>query len=116
KRDYFRRTVLMRIIVTCSMLILAFGGKAFADKTVSIEDLRKHSTESDCWMAIDGVVYDMSQFIAVHKEECRKMKLTELCGGDGSQAWKQKEAGNSPHKKKSLRSLEKAKIGRLANP
>lgn len=33
---------------------------------VTVEELAKHHTRSDCWMAIDGVVYDVSRFVPFH--------------------------------------------------
>jgi len=36
------------------------------DPLVSAEDLRKHSRHDDAWVAIDGVVYDVTKFASVH--------------------------------------------------
>jgi alkylation response protein AidB-like acyl-CoA dehydrogenase/predicted heme/steroid binding protein len=33
---------------------------------ISIEELRQHASEKDCWIAIDGVVYDVTKFLKVH--------------------------------------------------
>ena len=96
------------------LLSVALSGNALGDKDISLNELRKHNTEADCWMAINGSVYNMTEFIKLHAEECKKIKFADYCGSDASETWKKKEAGDSPHKKKSYRGLEKAKIGRVS--
>lgn len=104
-----------KIKIFAALATLLFSGSALGDKIITPEELLKHSTEKDCWMAIDGTVYDMSPYIALHREECKKMNFAEHCGTDASSVWKQKEASKSPHKKKSQRSLLKSKIGTFSS-
>ena len=35
-------------------------------RIISVEELAKHKLDSDCWVAIDGVVYDVTKFLKVH--------------------------------------------------
>jgi alkylation response protein AidB-like acyl-CoA dehydrogenase/predicted heme/steroid binding protein len=35
-------------------------------KTITIAELSKHNTASDCWIAVDGVVYDVTKFLRSH--------------------------------------------------
>jgi len=88
---------------------------AAADKAVSLDELQRHNSESDCWMAVDGLVYDMSPYIKLHLEKCRETKFTAHCGTDASLVWSQKESGKLPHKKKSHRGLQKSKIGTFSS-
>lgn len=37
-----------------------------ASKTVSLEEFAKHNQKSDCWIAINGKVYDVTEFIPNH--------------------------------------------------
>lgn len=37
-----------------------------SDKEISIDELSTHNTEKDAWIAIDGIVYDISNFIPNH--------------------------------------------------
>lgn len=49
--------------------------------TYLIADIAKHASESSCWMAIDGSVYDVTSFIPNHPGG-RQMLLG--CGKDAS--------------------------------
>jgi cytochrome b involved in lipid metabolism len=37
--------------------------------TISLAELEKHKTREDCWIAIDGNVYDVSKFHEEHPGE-----------------------------------------------
>jgi L-lactate dehydrogenase (cytochrome) len=44
-------------------------GKAAAKPSsslISFDEVQKHNTRSDCWVVIDGKVYDVSEFIDMH--------------------------------------------------
>jgi len=97
-----------------AFLVISMGGSAFGNRAVTSDDLRQHNSETDCWMAIDGSVYDMSPYLKLHRETCMETNFSEYCGKDASAVWKEKETGKSPHKKKSQRGLLKSKIGTLA--
>lgn len=36
------------------------------EKTYSLMDLRAHNKKSDCWMALEGKVYDVTKYISSH--------------------------------------------------
>jgi cytochrome b involved in lipid metabolism len=62
-------------------------------------EVEAHSTAADCWMIIDGKVYDVSKFLEDHPggEEV----LTELAGQDATEAFD--EIGHSPDAKELLK-------------
>jgi L-lactate dehydrogenase (cytochrome) len=37
-----------------------------ADKMVSMEEIQKHASEQDCWIVVDDVVWDITEFIPSH--------------------------------------------------
>jgi cytochrome b involved in lipid metabolism len=37
-----------------------------ADENVSVEEIKKHATEQDCWIVVDDVVWDITEFIPSH--------------------------------------------------
>ena len=36
------------------------------DVVYQMSDVRKHDTEDDCWLVIEGVVYDVTDFLPEH--------------------------------------------------
>lgn len=52
-----------------------------AISTYSLADVSKHSTGSDCWMAIDTNVYNVSKFTSQHP---RGTDYLKGCGTDAS--------------------------------
>lgn len=50
--------------------------------SVTPEELAKHHTRSDCWIAIDGVVYDVSRFVPYHPGGTKVLEM--YAGRDAS--------------------------------
>ncbi len=59
---------------------------AAASTTIAVADLAAHSTQADCWVAVDGNVYDLTAFVDQHPGGSEK--IIELCGTDGSSAFR----------------------------
>ena len=36
------------------------------DKIVTLEELARHNTDKDAWIAIEGVVYNVTKFLKLH--------------------------------------------------
>lgn len=94
-------------------LMVGMSGDAFAEKSIALDELRKHNSDADCWMAIDGSVYDMSPYMKVHAKKCKEMNFAEHCGTDASAVWGKKETSKTPHKKKSHRGMLDSKVGKF---
>lgn len=58
------------------------------------DELARHSTKDDCWMAIEGKVYALSGYIPAHPAPEKIM--TAWCGKDASEAFATKGRGR-PH-------------------
>lgn len=65
-------------------VILPTAAKTNREKTYVLADIASHATAQDCWLAIDGGVYDVTPFIQgkLHPGGAAIMKG---CGKDASQ-------------------------------
>ena len=54
-----------------------------SDPTYTQQDVAKHNSTSDCWMSIDGKIYDVSSYIKIHKSR----KIIDGCGMDASKLY-----------------------------
>lgn len=52
---------------------------------ITMEQLQEHSTEDDCWIAINGKVYDLTEFAEEHP--AGPESIIELAGQDGTEAF-----------------------------
>ncbi|MFW7379303.1 MAG: cytochrome b5 domain-containing protein [Oligoflexus sp.] len=101
-----------RHVFLLAMMLTGWNNTAQAEaQKITKQELASHKTPEDCWMAIDGFVYNMSDYMKLHAEKCKEMQLNDYCGKDASEVWKKAE---DKHKRKSLMQLERAKKGELA--
>lgn len=54
-------------------------------RNVSTTELQQHNTEDDCWVAIHGIVYDLTEFAGEHP--AGPESICSLGGGDGTEAF-----------------------------
>jgi len=52
-------------------------------RNISADELKEHSAEDDCWVAIHGLVYDLTDFVDEHP--AGPDSITELAGQDGTE-------------------------------
>ena len=76
----------------------------------SMNDVAKHNNQNDCWMVIEGKVYDVTNYIDSHPGG---RVLVNFCGQDGSLAFATKGKKNKPHKPKAFEVLKTLYIGDL---
>jgi cytochrome b involved in lipid metabolism len=57
--------------------------------TLNMTEIRKHNSESDCWMLISGKVYDITGFFGSHPGGNATMLAT--CGTDATDAYDTKD-------------------------
>ncbi|MFC1649538.1 cytochrome b5 domain-containing protein [Patescibacteria group bacterium] len=70
-----------------------------------------HSAEGDCWIVIDGKVYDVSSFIPKHPGE---EAILEGCGIDATELFETRPMGSgTPHSERARGMLEQFYIGDL---
>jgi len=76
-----------------------------------ISDVAKHNNENDCWIVIDGKVYDVTNYIESHPGG---RVLVNFCGQDGSLAFATKGKKNKPHSPAAYEILKTLYIGDLS--
>lgn len=54
-------------------------------RSITTAELQRHNTPEDCWVAIHGVVYDLTDFAEEHPAGAQS--IHELAGMDGTEAF-----------------------------
>ncbi|MBM3345665.1 MAG: cytochrome b5 domain-containing protein [Betaproteobacteria bacterium] len=72
----------------------AAKGAATARPAFTLQEVARHATPNDCWMAIHGRVYDFSAYIPQHPAAPEVM--TRHCGKEATRAFDTKDRGR-PH-------------------
>ena len=83
------------------------------DKRFTLTEVAQHATEADCWMAINGTVYDFTAYLPDHPS--RPSDILPWCGKEASEAYKTKTKGR-PHSPAADQMLPRYRIGVLAQP
>lgn len=60
---------------------------------ITIAEVATHSTVEDCWVAVDGKVYDLTEFASSHPGG--EGNIAQICGTDGTSAFKGQHGGES---------------------
>jgi len=79
-------------------------------KTYTIEGIANHSTRNDCWMAIDGKVYDVTNYIPMHPGGAM---ILQGCGKDASNLFNSQSGSGTSHSGKARMMLQRYLIGDL---
>lgn len=87
----------------------AEGGNG--DRVVTADELARHASADDCWMAIDGVVYDFTAYLPQHPTP--PVVMTVWCGKEASEAYHTKGYGR-PHSPAADAMLPAYRVGVLA--
>ena len=62
-------------------------------KEITISEVAKHNSKSDCWMIIDGKVYDITNYFGQHPG--RDETMMPYCGKDGTDGYETKDKPRS---------------------
>lgn len=97
-------------VLICILISLFTFTNIYADTTYTIQDVKGHNTESNCWVIFEDSVYDITKYVKIHD---RYMNIRDWCGGDITEAFKTKDNTLSDHKQSSYSLLETFRIGVL---
>lgn len=67
------------------------SASATAGTTYTLDQVKQHNTAQDCWAAINGGVYDLTEWIGQHPGGSDR--IIPLCGTDASSAFNNQHAG-----------------------
>ena len=76
----------------------------------SLTEVARHNLENNCWMAIEGQVYDITAYLPAHPSDPEI--VLPWCGKEATQAWQTKTVG-SPHSSRAKHLLSRYLIGKL---
>ncbi|RME79606.1 MAG: cytochrome b5 domain-containing protein [Methanobacteriota archaeon] len=79
--------------------------------TLSLEEVRKHNSSSDCWIIIDNAVYYATPYIQYHPGGIDI--ITAYCGGDASEAFKTKGGAGVSHSNNAKLFLSSLYLGEI---
>lgn len=104
-----------RLVILALAALFALATPMRADSgTIGMEELKKHSTASSCWIAIDGVVYDITDYLAEHASQ-HQFSLDPFCGTDATSGWNNKNNTGKSHSRKASIQLKRYRLGTLKN-
>lgn len=117
-----RRLYIVSTVTFWAAVIAFMGGSAFApqpeqagsgaaDRTIPLSELSRHASPASCWMAIRGVVYDVSAYLPKHPS--RPSVIEPWCGRDATEAYNTKTKGR-PHSPNADALLDGYRIGQFA--
>lgn len=73
-----------------------------------LDQVAEHNSASSCWKVIEGVVYDLTEYLPTHPTE--EETFTRWCGKEATSAWQDKGNGR-PHSPRAAARLESFRIG-----
>lgn len=76
------------------------------------DQIATHSTKNDCWLIIDGGVYDVSQYLNQHPGGVAQ--VIPFCGKDATQAFKTR-GGKGTHSESANTIKQEYQIGTVQN-
>ena len=89
------------------------SGTAVMTKTFTLAVVAQHATKDDCWMAMEGGVYDITPVIASGKHP-GGAAIIAGCGKDGTAMFNNRPNDSGAHSEKARAGLMGTKIGVLA--
>ncbi|GAB3316303.1 cytochrome b5 domain-containing protein [Haliea atlantica] len=79
---------------------------------ISLEELAVHNSEADCWMAIEGKVYNLSDYLPKHPTPASM--LVPWCGKEATEGMRTKGYGRD-HSPMAWEMLQAYEVGTLAD-
>jgi len=98
-------------LVVTEALVPASPDEEHAVPAYTLAQVAEHATAADCWMAIEGKVYDVSAYVPQHPAP--RSVITAWCGKEATEGMRTKGYGRD-HSPAGWMLLEQYLIGELA--
>lgn len=82
-----------------------------ADRSYTLAEVTRHATQDDCWMVIEGQVYDFTKYVPQHPSD--PAVFLPWCGKEATEAYRTKTKGR-PHSPYADQLLPAYRIGVLS--
>ena len=89
----------------------SYNSSKTVGNTYGLSEVSKHSTPRDCWLAIEGNVYDVTKYLDMHPGGADLILI--FCGQDATTAYNTKGGRRSGHSAGANRILAGYEIGTL---
>jgi len=99
----------MTLLVT-DRLVSTSPNEALALPEYTLAQVAEHASDADCWMAIEGKVYDLSTYLPQHPAP--PSVITSWCGKEATEGMRTKGYGRD-HSQAGWALLEQFLIGEL---
>ncbi|MBK9363424.1 MAG: cytochrome b5 domain-containing protein [Rubrivivax sp.] len=86
------------------------AASARPERRYTLAEVARHATPADCWMAIDGGVYDFSAYLPQHPSD--PALIEPWCGREASEAYRTKTRGR-PHSQRATAMMAGYRMGTL---
>jgi len=83
------------------------------EKRFTLEEIARHASPEDCWMAIERTVYDLTPYLPEHPS--RSGIVEPWCGKEATEAYRTKMKGR-PHSPEADHLLTQYRVGALEEP
>lgn len=80
------------------------------ESAYTLDELARHADEDSCWIAVEGIVYDITEYLPMHPT--RPDILLPWCGGEATEGMRTKGYGRD-HSPAAWAMLEDYRIGTL---
>ncbi len=98
-------------LVVLNVLLPRERRPATAEPRWTLQEVASHATPEDCWMAIDGGVYELSEYLPRHPTDLDV--IAQWCGREASEAMHTMGGRGRDHSDFTWRRLERYRIGAL---
>ena len=99
-------------IVALQVLATDQSEKSTETGRISLDDLARHNTEKDCWIAVEGKVYDITAYAPNHPAP--PAVLLAWCGKEATEGMRTKGYGRD-HSSAAWGMLEAYAVGELVD-